>query len=310
MPPLLDISKLLADRDRLLTSARAAALTQSCYACDWRDFIRWCEAAQLAALPASNETVSLYLTATLARRTIATTKRRLSALRFYHRLAGSPAEWPDAKRVLQGARRLRPEKPRQKLPLTVEQLAQICAQFGSEVVDVRNRAMLVFGFASALRRHEIVAADFEHVVIGAEGIIVHVQREKNDQAGRGRRVGLCAGTNPSTDPVRTLREWIGVRGEMPGPLFLPVINGRLEFRRMHPQVVSRVVKAAVSRLDCDPRHYGGHSLRAGLVTAAGDAGCSDLAIAKQTGHRSLAMVRRYFRSAEVFRGNVSAAIGL
>jgi integrase len=74
--------------------------------------------------------------------------------------------------------------------------------------------------------------------------------------------------------------------------------------------VGRAVKLAVQRIGLDPKHYAGHSLRSGLITAAAEAGASELLIAAHTGHRSLQTLQRYFRRTDLFRSNVCAAIGL
>ena len=59
------------------------------------------------------------------------------------------------------------------------------------------------------------------------------------------------------------------------------------------------------RAGLEGRQYAGHSLRAGLATQAAMNGVGELAIMKQTGHRSLATVRRYIREGTVFRDNAA-----
>ena len=71
-----------------------------------------------------------------------------------------------------------------------------------------------------------------------------------------------------------------------------------------------VVKRAAAAAGLDPRRYAGHSLRAGLATSAAAAGASERSIMDQTGHRSVAMVRRYIRDGSLFRDNAAAKLGL
>ena len=54
----------------------------------------------------------------------------------------------------------------------------------------------------------------------------------------------------------------------------------------------------------------GHSLRAGLATAAAAAGVPERVIAATTGHRGTAMLRRYIREGSLFTDNAAARVGL
>ena len=60
----------------------------------------------------------------------------------------------------------------------------------------------------------------------------------------------------------------------------------------------------------DPRGYSGHTLRSGLITAAGEQGLSDLLIAEQSGHRNMNVLRSYMRRTNVFRSNACASLDL
>ncbi len=74
--------------------------------------------------------------------------------------------------------------------------------------------------------------------------------------------------------------------------------------------MARAVKRALTAMEVDPTNYSGHSLRAGLVTAAAMAGVSERVIMQQTGHKNAAMLRRYIREGSLFRENAAAAVGL
>jgi integrase len=75
-------------------------------------------------------------------------------------------------------------------------------------------------------------------------------------------------------------------------------------------VVALVVKKAAERAGIDAAEFSGHSLRSGLATTAAKNGASERSIMKQTGHRSVQMVRRYIREAELFHDNAAAKLGL
>ena len=99
---------------------------------------------------------------------------------------------------------------------------------------------------------------------------------KTDQKGEGRTFGVFAGENEATDPVRTMRAWIQVRGKEPGPLFTHVTKkGDPTLARMSGGFINESVQRAVTRIGLDDKEYGAHSLRAGFVTAAADNGASD-----------------------------------
>jgi integrase len=99
--------------------------------------------------------------------------------------------------------------------------------------------------------------------------------------------------------------------ESPAPAFVPIDrHGKLGATRLSGRAVAEVVKRRARAVGLDPTKYAGHSLRSGLATSAAAAGASERAIMRQTGHRSLPMVRRYIRDGSVFRDNAAAAAGL
>lgn len=283
------------------------------YGYDWRMWCAWCEEANRTALPATAETVSLYLTDLLeAGKKISTARRRKCAIAHHHREAGhaSPIN-QDVLDLLRGAQRIRAEKPRQMAPLFVRQLRAISAKLQAIDTDaaIRNRALLVIGFASALRRSNLAQLTTADVEFCRQGLILAINREKTDQEGKGRLIGIPRGRNRHTDPVRVLRAWLRRRGSEPGPLF-PRLDRRHEGQPLDGECVCRIVKAAVARVGLDPAKYGAHSLRIGFVSECGLRGVAPWLIAAQTGHRSMATLRRYFRRTELFRSNAASQVGL
>lgn len=294
-----------------IEEARYALNTRKGYLNDWTLFSAWCRASARESLPASAETVRLYLVDLLRRGLkISTAERRLSALAHYHRqehhdFSGARKE---ARELLEVAKRFRQEQPRQMRPLTVAQLRRIARQLRRDGSPraLRDRAVLVLGLGSALRRGSLAALELSDIEFQTKGVLVRIRREKNDQTGRGRLIGLPKGHNADTCPVRALRDWLSCRGREAGPLFTH--DGTLD--RITGAYVACIVKSAVDSIGLDPTLYGGHSLRAGFVTAAGESGASELVIAAQTGHRNMAVLRRYFRQTDVWRVNAAGMIGL
>jgi site-specific recombinase XerD len=296
----VDMAKLRERRAGLVRVQRSLN-TRVGYACDWRRFSAWCASTGRDALPASADTVSLYLTYELERGLrVATLARKAAAIAWYHRQAGHEVpRTGDVPAMMGGARRERRERPAGKAALTVEHLVEIeRGMRGSDAATIRNRAILLFGFASALRRSELAALDLSDVSVTREGIAVLLRRSKTDQEGRGRELGIPpASRERALCPVAALRAWLRVRGRRRGPLFCAVskIGRPLLDRRLGTPVYSDVVQRAVASIGLDPTAYGAHSLRVGVVTAAVAAGASPIEVMKRTGHRKFEMIERYCR---------------
>jgi site-specific recombinase XerD len=303
------------DRKRRELSASVLAFnTLSSYQHDWKLFTAWCAEVTRAAQPASADTVSLFLTAQLTRGLkIATARRRLSAITYYHQLAGIdlPGRF-HARQLLRSAQRQRAERPRRSRPLDITELRQISDLLikNGSAGAIRDRAVLLVGFASALRRSSIAALTLEDLEFTSEGVILTIVREKQDQEAKGRYVAIPHGKHENTCAVRALRNWLGIRPECPTrAVFLRLTKGH-ENSALYPELIAHVVKRGAAMIGRDPRVYSGHSLRSGLITAAGEQGLSALLIAEQSGHRSLDVLRTYMRRTNVFRANTCAALDL
>src|SRR5207248_8144736 len=136
-----------------------------------------------------------------------------------------------------------------------------------------------------------------------------IRRSKTDQDAAGRQVGIPYGSNPATCPVRSLRAWLDLAGICDGPVFRPVDrHGTIAAGRLSPAGANRIVQRAVRRTGIDPRPYSAHALRAGLATAAAEAGVAERSIMNQTRHRSLVVARGYIRSGSLFRDNAAAQV--
>jgi site-specific recombinase XerD len=319
-PPSPD--ELPATLDALEAEARSylraskAANTRRAYRADLADFTLWCADHHLERLPASPETIALYLTALAGRGAKASTiQRRLSAISQAHQLAGhdpSPTGDPLVRTTMAGIRRTLGMAPHQKAPAMTPELRRMVKTCPEDTLaGRRDRVILLLGFAGGFRRSELVALDVDDIEETADGLKVRVARSKTDQEAMGREVGIPWGQHPETCPVRALRAWYEQAEITEGPVFRAVNrHDQLQEGRLTDQSVARIVKRAAQRAGLDPAKYAGHSLRAGLATAAAAGGAPERAIMKQTGHRSVEMVRRYIRSGSLFQENAAAYVGL
>jgi site-specific recombinase XerD len=305
----------IADQAQDYAKRAKAANTLKAYRNDWDDFCAWSGLHRLEPLPAAPQTVALYLTDLCKTHKVSTLYRRLSGISQAHQAAGhqpSPTRDPQVRLVFQGIRRTLGAAPDQKQPaITAEVRAMIEKLDLNTLSGVRDRALLLVGFAGAFRRSELVSLDVGDVTFSADGLVIQLRRSKTDQEGVGRKVGLPFGSNPLTCPVRALREWLERGGLVRGPIFRPVDrHANVKPQRLTDQSVALIVKRCAKDAGLDAAHYAGHSLRSGLATAAAMADVSERSIMAQTGHKSLPVVRRYIRDGSLFRRNAAAAVGL
>jgi integrase len=214
--------------------------------------------------------------------------------------------------VRTGVRRTRGAASRGKAALMTEDLRRLVSLLDQSALGLRDRALLLLGFAGAFRRSELVALDVEDLEFTSQGIRVELRRSKTDQQAEGRPVGIPYGAAIDTCPVRAVERWLEhvrsvMHGYEHGPVFLRLdAGGRLRLARLSDRGVARVVQRWAERAGLDSARFAGHSLRAGLATSAAAGGVSERAIMNQTGHRSLTMVRRYIRDGELFRDDNAA----
>jgi integrase len=319
-------------RVRRYSANTRAENTVRAYDADWRDFTTWCDSHNLETLPAHPVTVALYLDALIeAGRSVSTLARRLAAIAVAHRRArlDNPATDGAVREAWIGIRRQHGTAQVGKDPLLVDLLRTLVATLDDDLTGRRDRALLLIGFAGALRRAELVALTTKDIRFDGQGLIVTIRRAKTDQQGAGRRLRIPHGARESTCPVRALRAWLAI-AEMDTtgaavPLFRPIDRwGNLRPTGLTSQSVALIVKRAVEAARgealahddkelaaaLDPDRFAGHSLRAGLATSAAIAGATEGEIMDQTGHKSVAMVRRYIRDARLSRPNVVKKVGL
>jgi integrase len=308
------LASLLAQAEASFRAARAGA-TLRAYEHDWKRFCAWCQQHGFVPLPASSRAAILYatdLTKNQGRR-LGTLRRRLAAISQLHQQMGfeSPTTSWDMKKFLAGLRRELGVAPERKRPLVAGDLKRILGQMPDTLLAKRDRAILLLGFTGAFRRSELVALDVEDCGESPEGLTVNVRRSKTDQEGEGRVVGIPQGQEQASCPLWALDEWRAAAKIESGALFRAMNrHGHVLNKRLSGEAVAIVVKRYIGWLGYDVEDFAGHSLRAGLATSAAAAGKSERAIMNQTGHRSLATVRRYIREGSLFRDNAADGLGL
>jgi site-specific recombinase XerD len=262
---LLEPLRLAAD----FASNSKALATKAAYASDFRIFEPWCRARGISALPASPAAVAGFLAdEASAGKRASTLGRRLAAIRYFHRAGGheTPTGDEKVKAVLSGIRRTIGAAPARKKAATADIVLGMVGGKGQSLRELRDRAILLLGFAGAFRRSELVALDVDDLEWTAEGMLVTIRRSKTDQEGLGRRVAIPRGDVAC--PVEAVKAWLGAANITAGPIFVRIFNRhaqRVTSRRLAARNVAAIVKAGAAKLGFDPATFGGHSLRSGLV---------------------------------------------
>ena len=296
----------LIEKAREFARQSKSPSTLKVYATVWRIFTSWCEARGLESLPASPEVVVAYVADQADRLRPVTIKKHLAAISQVHKLRGfeSPVQSEPVRLTMQGLRRVKGIASEPKRALRVEHVKAMITAMPDDLVGIRNRAIILLGIFTGMRRSEIVYLDIANLTFEPEGAIIQIRRSKRDQEGRGRQVPVPRGRNEATCPVRALQMWLAASGVEDGPLFhrLDPAGNR---ERLSGKAVARIVQRAAGRAGLDPTLFGGHSLRRGFATETARAGAAERDIARTTGHSSLKVLRGYFEEGTLFE-NVAA----
>jgi site-specific recombinase XerD len=302
----------LVDQAREYFDAADAQNTTRAYAAAWKHFTGWCAAQGVEALPVPAPALALYLTSCARQAKVATIQQRLAAISRKHKEAGhvTPTQDQVVRQVWRGIRRAQGVAQVKKAPVLTVDVQHMVEAAGDGLRGLRDRALIVAGFAGGFRRSELVAFQVEDVVFAREGAVLTVRRSKTDQEGAGARVALPYGSNPATCPVRALQDWLHGAQLTTGPLFRSIHRGGMVREALTGHAVAGIVKRLAAAAGLDPAHYAGHSLRAGLVTQAAISGVAEHQIARQSRHKSVAVLRGYIRDSDLFARNAAGALGL
>lgn len=319
----------LVDTARDYARAAASENTLKAYAKDWAHFARWCRMKGAEPLPPSPEMIGLYL-ADLAAGSgpspalaVSTIDRRLSGLAWNYAQRGFTLDRKNRHiaTVLAGIKRKQARPPVQKAAILAEDILAMVATLPFDLRGLRDRAILLIGYAGGLRRSEIVSLDAGKDDTPDSGGWVEILEKGalltlNAKTGW-REVEIGRGSKEQSCPVHALEQWLHFARIDFGPVFVGTSrdgNKALE-KRLNDKHVARLIKRTV--LDAGIRSelpekerlalFSGHSLRAGLASSAE---VDERYVQKHLGHASAEMTRRYQRRRDRFRVNLTKAAGL
>lgn len=286
-----------AEKVRAYAEKALSENTLKSYRSDLAHFYEWG-----GSIPATPELVASYLAEYAGELAVSTLGRRIASINKVHELQGhtSPTKSEIVRLTLKGIRREHSTKQRQAAPLLRDDLIAIINQIDDSLTGLRDKALLMVGFAAALRRSELVALNIEDIEFLSEGAVITLQKSKTDQEGQGRKIAIPKGRSRHC-PVQTLQDWIFALGCKDGALFRSIRKGNnIQPDRLSDNAVSAMMKHYVALIGLDEKKYSGHSLRAGFVTSAAQIGIPEWRIMKQSGHKSHATMMRYVRDARLF----------
>jgi integrase len=314
IPATTAVCALPTDRVQLYLDSARARNTIRGYRSSFHQFKQWCQAVGLCSMPADAGTIALYLGAQAGRLKTATLSHHLAAIAKAHKSAGFPSPIQDDQLIaetLKGIKRTHGTASKQKAPVLTEDLRMMLRMLPDNLLGIRDRALLVMGFAGAFRRSELVALDVADLQFTAEGLLITLRRSKTDQDGEGRQIAIPHGTQAETCTVGAVHAWLEAASITEGPIFRPVDrHSRIAPQRLSAHAVPLIVKRYAGAAGMCVKSFSGHSLRAGFVTSAARAGEPERRIMRQTGHKSIEMVLRYVRQANAFTDNAALALGL
>ena len=283
------------------------------YKSDWKDFVAYCQARNTACLSADVSTVVNYVAQMAETKKVSTISRRLSSISQAYQAAGhgSPTTSFAVKAVLRGVKREKGNIPNKKEAAVIEDIRLMIDMLDGSLIAIRDRALILIGFAGAFRRSELVQIVVEDLDFSREGLTITLRHSKTDQEGQGYKKGIPYGSNPETCPVRSLQDWLMRANITKGAIFHSINrHGQISNKGLTDQSVALIIKKLVKAAGLDETKYSGHSLRSGLITTAANRGVDERSIMKQSGHKSLTVMRGYIQDATLFKNNAATDVGL
>lgn len=298
-----------------ITAAHSES-TRAMYDWAWTQWDRWCQARGATTLPAEPALICAYLTERAADGlSVGSIDLACGAIAYQHRRRGldDPILTEGVRQVRRGLRRIIGTAPRrQARPLTTDDIRQIVEHIDRATAPgARDAALILLGYASALRRSELAALTLDDVEHQPGGVKLTIRRSKADQYAEGQIVAVAHGQHAATDPIAAQDAWLRHRGTEPGPLFTSLRGGTVTTTPISGEAISIMLRKRARAAGLAAERITAHSLRAGHATSAALAGVALDRIAAQTRHKRLStLIERYIRPAQALEYTSSRDLGL
>jgi integrase len=236
--------------------------------------------------------------------------RRLVSIAVYHRAAGyaSPTEHGVVRAVVSGLRRQLGVAQHQKTALEIDALRVVLARVPGDARELRDRTLLLLGWAAALRRSELAALVVSDLRFEPDGLIIELRSSKTDQEAAGEAVAVSFGAVAATCPVRALRSWLTVVGDRGAVVRRIDRHGNIG-SNLTATAIASIIRARTAAAGISG-NFAGHSLRAGFAMTAAHAGKSEASIMRHGRWKSVQVARRYIRQGSRWLDNPASNLGL
>ena len=270
--------------------------TLRAYQSDFRDFSSFCAKNGFSSMPSQPRIIALYITHMSKSSKFSTLKRRIASISVIHKLKGHylDTKHPIIMENLHGIKRTLGSRQKAKKPLLINDLKILIKVITEEKSKLRDKALILVGFAGGFRRSELVNIMHEDVEFVDEGVKILIKRSKTDQSGEGIVKAIPYFDNKEYCPVIALKNYINYK-------FDNKIEGKVF--EISDKSVALIIKRYAEKAGLDSSKYAGHSLRSGFATSAAEFGAEERNIMAMTGHKTTQMVRRYIQEANLFKNN-------
>ena len=292
-----DIKSLELDTLKNLKNSKATN-TLRAYQADFKDFSLFCSKNNFASLPTNPKILAFYITHLSKYSKFSTLKRRLASISVIHKLKGHYIDnkHPLIMENLMGIKRKLGTNQKSKKPILINDLKAIINAIDNSnftyLRKLRDKSLILTGFAGGFRRSELVNIDIEDIEFVSEGLKIFVKRSKTDQSGEGMTKGIPYFINEKYCPVKNLKNWITQGNLKKGKIY-----------DLSDKSVALIIKKFARIAGLNETKYSGHSLRSGFATSTAQSGAEERDIMSMTGHKTTQMVRRYIKDANIFKNN-------
>ena len=286
---ITDVKNLELETLKNLKNSKASN-TLRAYQSDFKDFSNFCAKNGLSPMPTQPKIIAFYITHLSKSSKFSTLKRRIASISVIHKLKGHylDTKHPIIMENLHGIKRTLGSRQKAKKPILINDLKLIIKAIDEN--KVRDKALILLGFAGGFRRSELVNILHEDIEFVSEGVKILIKRSKTDQSGEGMTKAIPSFKYVEYCPVDHLKNWMI---ENKNDLVFPISDKN----------VALIIKKHALSAGLDEKKYAGHSLRSGFATTTAEYGASERNIMALTGHKSVDMVRRYIKEADLFQNN-------
>ena len=290
---ITDVKSLEIETLKNLKNSKANN-TLRAYQSDFKDFSAFCVKNGLTSIPTQPKIVAIYITHLSKSFKFSTLKRRIASISVIHKLKGHylDTKHPIIMENLHGIKRTLGSRQKAKKPILINDLKLIIKAIDKE--KIRDKALILVGFAGGFRRSELVNLDYEDIEFVSEGVKILVKRSKTDQSGEGTVKAIPHFDNKEFCPVLALKNYINQKNS---------IKSEHKVFGISDKSVALIIKRYAEKAGLDQSKYAGHSLRSGFATTAAEFGAEERNIMAMTGHKTTQMVRRYIHEANLFKNN-------